>query len=912
MLYIGAASGRAAAGSGELVVVTAAPGLGRTALAGQAVLASEEAGLLCATVRPDREVSSLPLSTLEEVFTALGLDAIHPDGEEPSPSREQELALTLRSVLASPPEGRTGTCLVLDDAHCADAWSLRLIGHALRLLSETPALIVLTAVPALAQGPARAALNELLAGDRAVLLPLGPLDTADSVDLLAEHGSLFDDPDFLLACAEHAGGSPALLTDLLRDATAAPRTLSEVSEWVPPRVLAAVQAQLDHAGAGPTALARALFVLDDQASLRRAAALAGLGRRAAEDAADALLAAAVCRSFPELRFTAPLVRAAVGASFEPFEGQRWHRRAAALLYGEDGPGAAIVDHIVAFAPGGEPWVIEPLMHQAAHAAATGDCSTAAKLLGRALEEPPPPERLPEVLADLAVAESRAGLPAAPSRIDAALAWPRPPLDRLRLLRERARLMWLTGRLPEAVTCSEQALAVAEQHAHSSLLEEIKAELLAVASMHDIGSFSDRAGLGELLERAKAAWVPDAPSLAATLATVLPLVTADVRLLPPLIDRAVEGDLWRMDAAPYGLRVDFVLGAMGFADQLERARELIGDAVALAELEDDPVRIGRWHYLLAEAEYGLGNLHAAVDAGARAVDRRSGAFVSWLGFSAATLTHAHLDRGDLAAARAAAALADDRVAPDQLAGMAAAIGRSRLLAATGDAPAGLALALEVGARITALGHRDSALAPWRPTAIAVATAAGDLDVARQLTSEETETARRMCSASRLGRALHLAAPLVAPSERRDLLREAVACLTKTSRRLVLASALADLGIEEYRLGDTAQARRVLSRAREMAQSCGAAPLGSRILAGQLATGARPRRVAQSGLESLTPTERRIVDLVRRGLTNRQVAEALFIASRTVEWHLGRAYGKLGVHSRAQLASTLDLHHLDALS
>ncbi|MBM7788254.1 helix-turn-helix transcriptional regulator [Tenggerimyces flavus] len=56
--------------------------------------------------------------------------------------------------------------------------------------------------------------------------------------------------------------------------------------------------------------------------------------------------------------------------------------------------------------------------------------------------------------------------------------------------------------------------------------------------------------------------------------------------------------------------------------------------------------------------------------------------------------------------------------------------------------------------------------------------------------------------------------------------------------------------------------------------------------------------------LTETERRVAELAATGLTNRQVASELFISPRTVEAHIGRIYGKLGIRSRAELGRTLD--------
>jgi DNA-binding NarL/FixJ family response regulator len=63
--------------------------------------------------------------------------------------------------------------------------------------------------------------------------------------------------------------------------------------------------------------------------------------------------------------------------------------------------------------------------------------------------------------------------------------------------------------------------------------------------------------------------------------------------------------------------------------------------------------------------------------------------------------------------------------------------------------------------------------------------------------------------------------------------------------------------------------------------------------------RPRRIALSGLESLTPSERCIAHMAAKGLTNREIGQALFVTPKTVEIHLSSTYRKLGIKSRSQL-------------
>jgi DNA-binding CsgD family transcriptional regulator len=71
----------------------------------------------------------------------------------------------------------------------------------------------------------------------------------------------------------------------------------------------------------------------------------------------------------------------------------------------------------------------------------------------------------------------------------------------------------------------------------------------------------------------------------------------------------------------------------------------------------------------------------------------------------------------------------------------------------------------------------------------------------------------------------------------------------------------------------------------------------------AAGESSQRRERDSLDDLTPQELQIVQMVAQGLSNRVIAERLYLSRRTVESHLYRVFPKLGVSSRAQLVSVL---------
>jgi DNA-binding CsgD family transcriptional regulator len=194
-------------------------------------------------------------------------------------------------------------------------------------------------------------------------------------------------------------------------------------------------------------------------------------------------------------------------------------------------------------------------------------------------------------------------------------------------------------------------------------------------------------------------------------------------------------------------------------------------------------------------------------------------------------------------------------------------------------------------------------PWRSYAALAQLTLGDHDAAQRLSAEELELARAFGAPRTVGVALRAAGLVAGGQHGEPLLREATEVLAGPDTRLEQARALTDLGALLRRSNRRVDARHVLRQALDAAHHIGARPLADRAETELRATGARPRRVLLTGLEALTASERRIAELASEGLTNRQIAQTLFVTARTVEGHLTKVFQKLDVKTRTELAAAL---------
>jgi DNA-binding CsgD family transcriptional regulator len=302
----------------------------------------------------------------------------------------------------------------------------------------------------------------------------------------------------------------------------------------------------------------------------------------------------------------------------------------------------------------------------------------------------------------------------------------------------------------------------------------------------------------------------------------------------------------------------------------------------------------------------GDLRAAVADLREAIDLSvaHGMLVTWPD-NIGLLAHALLERGD---AGEAARVIDQGDFPEQLPLEKVQLvyfrlSRGRLRIETGSPERGVEELLQVGKTARLVPYDNPSGMPWRSWAAEGLRRLGRNEEARALAEEELALARRWGDPQAIGASLRVLG-LVEGGERGiGLLREAVELLGGSEARLEHARALVDLGAALRRANKRTEARERLREGVDLAQTVGALGLAERANDEIATTGARPRKILQTGLDALTASERRVAQLAAGGMSNKEIAQTLFVTIKTVEVHLSHAYRKLEISSRTQLDTAL---------
>jgi DNA-binding CsgD family transcriptional regulator len=560
----------------------------------------------------------------------------------------------------------------------------------------------------------------------------------------------------------------------------------------------------------------------------------------------------------------------------------------------------VAAHLLLTAPAGNERRAAILRAAAESAAQRGVPDTAALYLRRALDEPPPEDELGDILLELGRSEVAAmQFEAASEHLQEAIATGTSAATRASAASWFGRCALVSGggnvaaaaRVIEALAeelrtderersldlgCDLLVLSAAAPALRGELPERLErfrrraagdARYEAVAQIHAAQSrLLSAAPAAAVIDEVQAAMGKGLPSEAGAntlFAALFTLVLGEAYdVATPIIEAGLEFTRRQGFAAREGL--------------LRGQRALV--ALARGVLDDAQL----------EAERGLalvGERHAAV-----------------LQLAAVAIA-VYIERGDLGAAERAVergAVLDeteDRIFLDQF-----ITSRGRLRIAQGQVSEGVRDLLWCGERLDTLGVRWPG--SWRAFAAPALASLGEEERASELAKEQIALARSIGARGLLGQALRTGGVAIGGEEGLGLLEEAVAVLEKAPARLELAHALAELGGELSRQRRRREGREALRLAMQQAVDCGAFALAERARGELTAGGGRRPRLELTGINALTPAERRVCEMAADGeLTNRAIAQNLFVTEKTVELHLTSAYRKLGIRSRFQLAAAL---------
>jgi DNA-binding CsgD family transcriptional regulator/tetratricopeptide (TPR) repeat protein len=664
----------------------------------------------------------------------------------------------------------------------------------------------------------------------------------------------------------------------------------------------AVTVRLSRLPAESRRLAQAVSILGDDADPHHAAALAELDGKAASEAAGALARDEILRPQRPFGFVHPLIRAAVYEALTPHERDIGHARAAGLLGEAGAEPERVAAHLLLTPAAADPGIVAVLREAARRAAARGASESAVAYLRRALAEPPPAAERADLLLELGSAEALVSGDAAVEHLREALALIVDPVRRAETKLLLGRELFLLLRNEEsdaAFTGALDELAGADPE-----LERLLEAGLITNAIHVRHLYSGALQrLDRIRDHPRDATVGE-KTLISLLAYHDARAGAPSVVAVPLARRALAGGtLVRAELPSVAFFPPCMVLAMA---DLDEALAIYDEALAEARRRGSILTFSIIQMFRAQTFILRGDLAEAEAEGreAFAASEAWGTTARQSVYLAAILGEAFMEQGKLD--EAAAAL--DRV------GLAGSLPedarllffpnlRARLRMLAGDLAGGLEDTLDVGRHAEPLGGRNPAFLAWRSQAALALLRLGEQDEARRLAEEELELARIWGAPRALGAALRAAGLVEGGGRGLALLQEAVGVLTDSPAKLEHAKARTELGAALRRANHRSEAREQLRRAVELATICGATPLAERAETELRATGARPRRIALSGIEALTPSERRVAQRAVEGATNREIAQTLFVTPKTVEVHLSSVYRKLGISSRSQLPAAL---------
>ena len=797
-------------------------------------------------------------------------------------------------------------CLA-DDLHWADAASLRFLAYLLPRLEGLAVLVIVALRPG-EPGAETRLLNMIISDPAAASLRPAPLSLQAVHRLLREGLGEDVHPDFVAACHTATAGNPLMvrhiaatvLAEGLPTSAASAKEVAAIGSRAVTRWVANRLAAMPAVTAG---FARAASILDEGAQLRDVVAVAGQDFNAGGQALHELERAEILVPTTGdgrvgVGFVHPLVRQAVYESLRRAERAAGHSRAAHVLAAKSSPPEQVAAHLMLTTPAADPAVVRQLRTAASTAVARGAPESAFAYLRRCLSEPPTDDERPELLVEIGSAATMVDLDAAAGYLRQAHATSTDRYRRVQIACLLGSVLHFSSRLDESLAVLTEAAAAlpasdvdlrrrAAAYILSLLMVEPRRQTVTRRLVAKWRLAPEPTTGGRLLDCMLAfhdmkACLPEAVELARC-------ALADGVLLEHANGEAPVGSAWVVLLAA---DADDVMADIDASIAHARERGAVRDlAPAYAFRALGWLRRGN----LAEAETDAREACRAVETARVDVGRQ------WI---APYLADALLEQGRLEAAETAL---DWAHVPDTvpLTGSSYLVldVKARLLRLRGRPDEALEAALTCGRFWTAADGLNPAFLPWRSEAALSLHAIGREDEAFEHADAEVTLARRWRAPWALGHALRIAGLVRGGPEGLRLLSEAISVLAPSPARLEHAKSLVDLGTMLRHAGRTADARRPLRAGAGIADACGASMVLKQARAELLATGVRLRKPTSYGPQALSPSERRVAELAAGGRSNREIAETLFVTTKTVELHLTAVYRKLGTNRRMQLATLM---------
>ena len=755
---------------------------------------------------------------------------------------------------------------------------------------------------------------DFLEGQGAVKIVLGPLDQCGVAQMAAD--ALGADPDSeLLRMAERPAGSPFLLVELLsglreEGLVRIESGRAELVEWrLPHRVSQSMRLRLERMSDSARQVATVASTLGRRFSLDDVAAMLNLSPSELLAPVDELIHAdllAECDG--RLLFGHDLILEAVRASVPVSVRRSLDRQAASVLLAGGALPVEVATQLAESAEPGDEVAITTLL-KAAEALGTTDPGAAADLSQRALELAPQrhPLRGP-LVAQTAVWLHAAGRgKEAKTFADSALHQAFPPEQEAEVRLSIAGMFAISSDV-RAEEC-RQALALPGLPAH------IRARHSALL-FHNLVTAGRWAEARAMLEEVTLA-VRGCEDVAARFALELAqsgLMYADGEFPASLemVERALRTGLRTSDETRGHLTYQWRCDLLTMADRLEESLQMSTEGVASAQRDRQGWALsifetGRGRQLLqmgrlADAAATLeGQL--PVDMAPQIVSVLDAAGVVALGRVAMHMGEPGLSRQ----AREIAQVMLGQSAPSVRRHAAWLLALQEM--AGGDA-------VRAHEWLRALGEEERlSIVPLFPMDVAdetrlirIALAAQDDELAARAAGAAQHRAQLNPQIRSIAAAAAHARGLL-DHNRKDL-AEAVGLYEGGPRPLACAAALEDWGVAFVDGGETDEAVEEFGRALELYAQAGAAWDAGRVRGRLRALGVRRRLVAPQrpgrGWAAMTESELAVARLVAQGLTNREVAERLFVSQHTVSGHLRHVFAKLDVNSRVELARLAGVH------